>query len=426
MKVSKYVTDIEIDDVWKLLYSTVSRQYYVYAKKEEKEFKNFLNEINKGIYSNEEIELIKILLNKKIVLKDEVDELMELEYIENSAKYQENVYRIMLHVTNACNFRCVYCVQSHEATRMDDVTCEKVLKLISNQARKHKKIEISWFGGEPLLEYETICSLMEQARQICADCNCELIANITTNGYLLTSEKAKKLRDLNIVWMQITIDGKKENHDKNRMLINGMGTYERVFENILSVLSWGIHVILRINVNEQNISDVEDILDAIPEGWRRQVTIDICNIFQNKEKISTFRLLKKAIEKGYIYNNRQNRYIGCLAGVKSALTINADGSVLLCSNTSKGEKRLGYLGNSGNVCIERIEDYYEIHTISALKNPECQGCIELPFCMATCVYARTKCNTKCLGKRNDGLTLEERALLDYYYDKHKGEKCYGE
>ena len=194
-----------------------------------------------------------------------------------------------------------------------------------------------------------------------------------------------------------------------------------MLENILVALREEMNIILRINVNEKNIMDVKDILDVIPRKYRGKVAINICNIFQNNEKISVYHLLKKAIEKGYAYNKRRNKYIGCQAGKKGAVTINTDGSVLLCANTEKDENRLGYLRSDGKVCIERKEAFYKIHTVTALKNPECQNCVELPFCMATCAYARLKSNEKCLGRRNDGLTLEERALLDYYYDRCKGE-----
>ena len=143
------------------------------------------------------------------------------------------------------------------------------------------------------------------------------------------------------------------------------------------------------------------------------------NIFQNTEKISTFNLYKQAIEKGYLYINRWNMYAPCHACQKNAIVIDTDGSILLCAGTDEDEKRVGYIGAKGNVCLEREATLFDLHSTTARNNPDCRDCIELPFCIGSCRYARMKENTKCQGKSNDGLSLHERALLDYYSDIQK-------
>lgn len=419
MKVSNYVTTIEIDEEMKMLYSTFSRQYYVYDIKDEEEIKNFFAEVNKGVYNEKEMNLFQILLNKKIIVRDEVDELRELEYLENSARYQGNRYKILVYATNACNFRCDYCTQPHIVKNLDSKVSEKLLKLISKKSGTNRKIEIDWFGGEPLLQYEEMCSIMEQANEICNQNKCDFMAGITTNGYLLTQEKIKKLKSLNVEWMQITLDGNRETHNKRRMLVNGGETFDIVLENVKQVLKEGIHVIFRINVDKENIDDISHLLDAIPKEHRIFAQISICNIFQNEEKLSTFSLLKQAIEKGYRYAERWNKFVGCQTSLKNAAVIDTDGSVLLCSNAEPEEKRMGCLDENGNIRIERSSDYYKVCTLSARDNPECHNCIELPFCIACCMKARLKNNKECFGRNGSGLSLKERALLDYYYDLQK-------
>lgn len=174
-----------------------------------------------------------------------------------------------------------------------------------------------------------------------------------------------------------------------------------------------------MNIDEENINKVSETLDAIPEELRSNIAISVCNVFQNKEILSTFSILKEAIEKGYIYAEKKNRYTHCHACLKNAVVIDTDGAVLLCSNTDNEEKQMGYLGKQGNVCIERTADFYKLRTITARDNPECRNCVELPYCIASCKYARLKDNAKCIGRSGDGLSLEERALLDYYYDIQK-------
>ena len=188
------------------------------------------------------------------------------------------------------------------------------------------------------------------------------------------------------------------------------------------VLREGIQVTLRINVDEENISDISEVIDRIPEEYRGFVQISICNLFQNIEELSTFHLMKQAIEKGYFYARRRNGYAGCHASQKNATVIDTDGSILLCSNTDADEKRMGYINDSGNICIERVEDYYHLKTLTALDNLECRECVELPFCISGCKYARFRDNMKCVEKNGDGLSLRERALLDYYYDLQRERK----
>ena len=53
-------------------------------------------------------------MKKGILISDNQDELAELEFLENKTKYQTDQLNMMVVVTNACNFRCEYCVQEHE------------------------------------------------------------------------------------------------------------------------------------------------------------------------------------------------------------------------------------------------------------------------------------------------------------------------
>lgn len=103
-------------------------------------------------------------------------------------------------------------------------------------------------------------------------------------------------------------------------------------------------------------------------------------------------------------------------GIVVTLRINIDEEN---ANKTSDEKRMGFIGKNGTVCVERSADLYKLQTVTARDNPECRQCIELPYCIASCKYERAKNNTKCLGKSGDGLSLREKALLDYYSDLRK-------
>lgn len=418
MKVSNYTTEIQIDDGKSMLYNTLSRKYYVYNVEDKEEIWSLLRNLNCGSYTFQEIEWLKIWLEKKIVLQDAIDELSELKVLENTAKYQDSTYNILIYATNACNFRCTYCEQKHVTRVLDEKIMEQILKLVKNAAKKSKKVKIDWFGGEPVIEYKKMFYILEKVNEICSAEGTSVYSTITTNGYLLTDAMLEQMQKLNIKSMQITIDGNRTSHDARRVLANGKGTFVKVMENVNKVLQHDIKVTLRINVDAENIEDISEVLNGIDKKCRSQVFVSISNIFQNKEMLSTYSLLRQAIDMGYKIIGRENSYIHCHACQKNAIVIDTDGSVLLCSNTDSDEKRMGYLDIDGNVRIERLSDYYKLKSISALDNPQCRDCIELPYCIGSCKYSRMKNNQKCLEKRADGLTLKERALLDYYYDLH--------
>lgn len=416
MKLSKYLTTIVIDEAYSMLYSTLSRKYYVYANQDREKIQFFLENVNKGEYTTEEIELFRQLLRCELLVSDEMNEKAKLEVLEHTERYQQNTYKLMILATNACNFRCTYCKQKHVMKRLEGEIQERIYRLLEKKAQKHKKIEIDWFGGEPLMEYNCVCEMLRKANEICKANHCELISTITTNGYALDEEKIRCLKQLNIKCMQITLDGNKKSHDQRRVLVNGKGTFSEVLKNVIGVAREGIIVTLRINIDEENGTDITEIIDTIPVELRSKIAIDICNLFQNEERISTYGLYKQAIERGYIYSQRWNRYVSCHACMINATVIDTDGSVLICSNTSPEEQRLGFVGENGTICIERRDELYQLQTVTARDNPECQECIELPFCIGSCKYARRKENLKCFGKSGDGLSLRERALLDYYSD----------
>ena len=86
MKQAKYTTDIELDKKRRMLYNTLSRQYYVYLIEEQEQIRSFLQNLNKGVYEEWELSLFKELLNKKIIIRDDTNELDEIRYMENSAR----------------------------------------------------------------------------------------------------------------------------------------------------------------------------------------------------------------------------------------------------------------------------------------------------------------------------------------------------
>lgn len=419
MKISRYVAHVVLNDSERLLYNTLNKQYFRYHNTDEVEISGLLQDLNKGEYSEKEIHILRQLVQKKIVLADEANEMDELMYLENQIRYQSDTFHIMIIVTNGCNFRCSYCVQEHESMALSDTSAEKIVSLIGCRAKTVKRVKITWFGGEPLLQYTRIKEIMEKVIEICECNHCNVEAGIISNGYLLSQDMISELKSLHVTMLQITLDGDRISHNERRFLANGEGTYDVVLNHILMVAEAGIPLILRINVDKNNIEKACEVLEKIPEEYRAKVTVSIANLYQTEEKISPYKIYQKVIEMGFAYKMRDSVFMACQVCLMNGIVIDATGKLVVCANAKKEDKELGYIGDNGNIIIQNTALYYKLKTVSALQNPECRECKELPFCIATCKYRRSLNNQSCIGKQNDGLTIEERAKLDYLYDKRR-------
>lgn len=416
MRLSKFVMSIEIEENSYILYSLKTRQYYLYKKEERKMLQELIRNINKGEYTLEEIECIKQLLRKGILINDDQNEIEELEYLENKVKYQDNELHMMIVVTNACNFRCEYCVQEHETKNLTSMAENNILKFIENNAKIKRKIKISWFGGEPLLRFTDIKRILNNSIEYAKKYDCQIISDFTTNGYLLSSQVIQEMKLLNVESLQITLDGDRESHDKRRYLA-GMGrTYDTIKENLIEVLKNGISVVLRINIDENNVLTATNILNEIPKEYRKNVTISVANLYQVRDKISAYEIYRRAIELGYQYVERKNQYIACHTCLSHGYIVDMDANVIMCANATE-DRILGKINDKGNVHITNSKVFHQLKTASMTKNPSCQNCIQLPFCISTCKKSIYKDNTECHGKRANGMSIEEIAKLDYLYDK---------
>ena len=416
MQLSRFATNIKIDEDDYMLYSLKTRQYYPYKKEAQEQLEKLLDELNKGEYTLEEIQCIEKLMKKGILISDNQDELAELEFLENKTKYQTDQLNMMVVVTNACNFRCEYCVQEHEIKNLSSNAEHNILEFIKNNAKIKRNITISWFGGEPLLKFADIKRMLHKACQYGDEYGCKITSDITTNGYLLNEQNIREMKQLNVKSIQITIDGDRESHNKRRYLAGAGETYDKIKENLIKVSEQNIFVILRINIDEKNVDTATNILSEIPEQYRSNIAVNVANLYQIKDKISTYQIYKKAIELGYQYIERKNQYIACKKNFSEGYVVDTDANVIICANAVE-DKILGRIDEKGKVCITNPKVRYQLKTASMIKNPNCRKCIQLPFCISTCKKAIYKENVICQGKRANGLSIEEIAKLDYLYDK---------
>ena len=150
------------------------------------------------------------------------------------------VKSLCLHIAHDCNLRCGYCFAGtgafgHERSLMTpEVACRAIDFLIENGGSR-KNAEIDFFGGEPLLNLETVKAAVAHIRQREAETGKHFNLTLTTNTILLTDETLDFLNKENIQLI-LSIDGRREVHDRMRPFVDGAGSYDTVVAQMRRVV----------------------------------------------------------------------------------------------------------------------------------------------------------------------------------------------
>ncbi|MCH5184744.1 MAG: thioether cross-link-forming SCIFF peptide maturase [Oscillospiraceae bacterium] len=181
-----------------------------------------------GKYSAEEIdeayeEICGLCENETLFTKD-----MYSGIAKNWNK-KSNIKALCMHITHDCNLRCKYCFADTgafhgERSMMSKEVGEKAVDFVIRESGARKNIEIDYFGGEPLLNFDTVRHITEYARKKGEECGKNFRFTITTNGVLLNDEVISYINE-NMSNVVLSLDGRKEVNDRMRYRADGSGSY---------------------------------------------------------------------------------------------------------------------------------------------------------------------------------------------------------
>jgi uncharacterized protein len=173
--------------------------------------------------------------------------IVDIEYlIDNKLLFAEDPYTEMLpvwtkqtvvkalclHIAHDCNLRCSYCFagtgeyMGHRSLMSLEVGKKAVDFLIENSGNR-RNLEVDFFGGEPLMNFDVVKGIVEYAREKEKESNKNFRFTITTNGILLDEEKRAYINE-NMHNVVLSLDGRKEINDEVRKRIDGKGSYDRI------------------------------------------------------------------------------------------------------------------------------------------------------------------------------------------------------
>jgi len=160
---------------------------------------------------------------------------------------------VVWNMTRRCNLKCVHCYAKSEDISYDnELTHEQSLAMIDDLADFGVPV-LLFSGGEPLVHPR----LIEYALYAVSK---GMRAVISTNGTLITKEKAKNLKEIGLSYVGISLDGLEETHDKFRGV---KGSFQRAMRAIENCQEAGIKVGLRFTINKRNVKDIDGIFDLL-------------------------------------------------------------------------------------------------------------------------------------------------------------------
>lgn len=345
--------------------------------------------------------LFNLLVNKKFLVDDALNEPSDFQAELREQDNRGDAYCIILNPTLNCNMRCWYCYEKHRSeTRMSKKVCMAVLQLVKNKVQMEglKELSLSFFGGEPLLEFDTVVfPILKECEQLCMRHNKHFNVSFTSNSYLLTEKILGQLRNLcvsNPISWQITIDGNRNVHNKVRHTTTGDGTYDIIVKNIHLLVENGMNVLVRLNYMYRNILSFLDIVNDfsdIATSQRNHIEFQFQKIWQDLDKIQNAQEGQSKIEKvenamtqaGFRFTDKAIRPQRCYADDENSIVINYDGTLYNCTAQDfTDDAKEGVLSEDGKLVpnaaySRRIQRKYD--------NQTCNSCKVYPLCYGNCI-----------------------------------------
>ena len=181
------------------------------------------------------LEEIKYLEEKELLFsKDDIE--IDLNY------NPDNIIKAMcLHVAHDCNLKCKYCFAAQgnfhgEASLMDLETGKKALEFLAKNSGNRKNLEVDFFGGEPLMNFDVVKELVYYGRDLEKIYNKNFRFTITTNGVLLDDKKIDFINEHmdNVV---LSLDGRREINDAIRPTLNDKGSFDIIVPKFKKLIS---------------------------------------------------------------------------------------------------------------------------------------------------------------------------------------------
>jgi uncharacterized protein len=330
---------------------------------------------------------------------------------------------LCLNIAHTCNLECGYCFANQGSYQeantnkistsdilMNFDTAKRCIDFVIARSLKRKNIEIDFFGGEPLLNFDLITKVIDYAKQQEKIFDKHFMFTLTTNGLLLDKEKIRYINE-NIYNVVLSLDGRKEIHDRIRVKKDGTGSYEIVVKNFQELIKerkeskYKDNYYVRGTFTNFNKDFVNDFIHMHELGFEKislePVVIELSSEYAMSEEdcdiiCDEYDKLAKLLINNYKRNERptffhftidldkgpcfMKRIVGCGSGLEY-LAITPNGDVFPCHQfVGIDEFKMGNI-NSNDININ-TENIFTQCNISTKKM--CDSCWAKFYCSGGC------------------------------------------
>jgi uncharacterized protein len=217
---------------------------------------------NGASLSSPEQELLKQLEFGHFMYPDQSDEYQTLKFVHGSARYDRSQLGLTVAPTLACNMACPYCYEGNKSGKMTPEIVDSIVGFVDKRAQTLEKVDINWYGGEPLLAMDVIETLSHRLIDLGKEKQYNYTSSIVSNGYLLNKEIVDRLVALKVSVCQVTLDGPARLHNVKRPLKNGKESFQTIVDNIRYACT---KMLISVRINIDKTFDTPVIAELLVE-----------------------------------------------------------------------------------------------------------------------------------------------------------------
>ena len=343
----------------------------------------------------------------KLFTKDQYEPLAD-RFKERSGNI---VKALCLHVAHTCNLNCSYCFASQgkyhgERALMSFETGKRALDFLVENSGSRTNLEVDFFGGEPLMNWEVVKQLVLYARSIEKERNKNFRFTLTTNGMLIDDDVIEfaNRQMSNVV---LSLDGRKEIHDRLRVDYAGAGSYDRIvpkFQKLVAARG-GKNYYMRgtfTHANPDFTKDIEKMLElgftelsmepvVCAPGDEAELTMeDLPVVLREYERLAEMMLEREKEGRGFTFYHYMldltegpciyKRISGCGSGTEY-MAVTPWGDLYPCHQFVGEEKyKLGDIWGGVTNCGAQEE----FRSCNAYGREECRDCWAKLYCSGGC------------------------------------------
>ncbi len=321
------------------------------------------------------------------------------------------VKALCLHIAHTCNLNCAYCFASQgkysgERALMSFEVGKQALDFLVENSGTRRNLEVDFFGGEPLMNFDVVKKLVEYARSIEKEKNKNFRFTLTTNGVLIDDDVidfANKEMS-NVV---LSLDGRKEVHDRYRVDYAGNGSWERIvpkFQRLVEARG-GKNYYMRgtfTHANPDFLNDIKEMLSlgfnelsmepvvCAPDDPSALTNEDLPIVLEQYEKLAELMLERHREGKPFTFYHYMidlkggpciyKRVSGCGSGTEY-MAVTPWGDLYPCHQFVGDEKfKLGNVWDG----VDNTEIQNEFMACNVYSRPECSDCWAKLYCSGGC------------------------------------------